>query len=885
MRQLLAYLLVSKSDGTWDVGSHRNLETLLDSWKAVPDAGACAIVHIGFWRPDTSEFEAAVSGMRGKVLLTGAAKWALPQQFKSSLRPRAEAGGLLLYEALSGWGYEKEDDSGAEQPPEEGARQTDLGANRSLDWPCKLLDELSRRRPDLWREAEMAGVRDEHSYLQNEWRMSDESRDELASLRFAVFTGTRPDEENIIRSLEYAPPWLLAMNIDALALSVRPANRLAEEKVKRVADLIKFGFEGLTKIPNMGLKSIHQIAEKILEAWDRGSAFCSSRALELSEKCPLESAVPPEHAPMQIEKLGALPAGSSFLSGLQEAMFVCDERETKVLELRMGLNGTKCTLDEIGNLMGVTRERVRQIESRAAKKIAALMHPWIERLEKGAQEALRGREEPLPLLGLEVVDPWFAGVGENERPLAYALRHFNGGREFFLVRIAGQTYFSAISQEGWEEALRKTKALLEDLVKGEKSMPEDEARCLVASMLSGSGEDLRPLLWEECTKWAHFSKTPSGESRLASFGMGAERIVEAVLLESERPLHFEEIAKRCKARGRDIEARRAHNAAANIGILMAPGTYGLETHFPLSGEEVDLLVSEAENTIMENPARQWHADELTEILGEAGLDFGGRLNKYVLNHALKSSQALAYLGRMVWQVKGGARSHGTAGRIDVWQAVAAALERNGCTMRTEEIRQALSKDRGLGIYSLAVLQSDPVIKVGEGTWGLLWRDVPFSESEAKLITDELEEIMRERGEGLHVSEIAGALRRSSDLAACVKDPILLVSLCVRTGRIKSAKGGYIHPTDWEGSRRLCANEAVSNALDEAGKAGGTVHAIAARASGLLGREIQPYVAARMLSAAGAVFDEESGVWHKPDEAGGNGDYDAAEVNGSVLPPS
>jgi transcriptional regulator with XRE-family HTH domain len=783
MRQLLAYLLVRKSDGTWDVGSHRNLETLLDSWKAVPDAGACAVVHTGFWRPDTSELEAAASGMRGKVLLTDAAKWALPQQFKSSSRPRAEAGGLFLYEALSGWGYEKEDDSGAEQPPEEGARQTDLGANRSLDLPCKWLDELSRRRPDLWRDGEIAGVHDERSYLQNEWRMSDESRDELASLRFAALTGTRPDEENIIRSLEYAPPWLLAMNIDALALSARPANRLAEEEVKRVADLIKFGFEGLTKIPNMGLKSIHQIASKILEAWNRGSAFCSGRAFEPTEKRHLGSAVPPEHAPMKIEKPGALPAGSSFLSGLQEAMFVFDERETKVLELRMGLHGTKCTLDEIGKLMGVTRERVRQIESRAVKKIAALIQPWIERLEKGAQEALRGREEPLPLLGLEVVDPWFAGVGENERPLAYALRHFNGGREFFLVRIAGQTYFSAISQEGWEESLRKTKALLEDLVKVDKSMPEDEARCLVESMLSGAGEELRPLLWKECTKWAHFSKTPSGESRLASFGMGAEGIVEAVLLESERPLHFEEIAKRCKARGRDVEARRAHNAAANIGILMAPGTYGLEAHFPLSGEEVDLLVSEAEDTIMENPARQWHADELTEILGEAGLDFGGRLNKYVLNHALKSSQALVYLGRMVWQVKGGARSHGTADRIDVWQAVAAALERNGSPMRTEEIRQALSKDRGLGIYSLAVLQSDPVIRVGEGTWGLLWRDVPFSESESKLITDELEEIMREIGEGLHVSEVAGALRRSSDLAARVRDPILLVSLCVRTGRI------------------------------------------------------------------------------------------------------
>jgi RNA polymerase primary sigma factor len=58
---------------------------------------------------------------------------------------------------------------------------------------------------------------------------------------------------------------------------------------------------------------------------------------------------------------------------LATALSTLHERERSVLELRYGLtDGEPRTLEEIGALYGVTRERIRQIEK---KTLAKLRHP------------------------------------------------------------------------------------------------------------------------------------------------------------------------------------------------------------------------------------------------------------------------------------------------------------------------------------------------------------------------------------------------------------------------------------------------------------------------------------------------------------------------------
>jgi RNA polymerase primary sigma factor len=57
---------------------------------------------------------------------------------------------------------------------------------------------------------------------------------------------------------------------------------------------------------------------------------------------------------------------------LRSVLATLSEREASIIRLRFGLDGQPRTLDEIGQVYGVTRERIRQIESKA---MAKLRHP------------------------------------------------------------------------------------------------------------------------------------------------------------------------------------------------------------------------------------------------------------------------------------------------------------------------------------------------------------------------------------------------------------------------------------------------------------------------------------------------------------------------------
>jgi RNA polymerase primary sigma factor len=123
------------------------------------------------------------------------------------------------------------------------------------------------------------------------------------------------------------------------------------------------------------------IPNDIRRRWSRASAKVSRILRAAEEPMSLESPVGSEDSSQLgdfIEDEDALePMDAAAREMLREqvknALSVLSDRERQVLELRFGLvDGKDHTLEEVGQYFNVTRERIRQIEAKALRK---LRHP------------------------------------------------------------------------------------------------------------------------------------------------------------------------------------------------------------------------------------------------------------------------------------------------------------------------------------------------------------------------------------------------------------------------------------------------------------------------------------------------------------------------------
>lgn len=865
MRPLRAYLLVRHSTDLWDVTVHRDLETLTEAWRPYASAQVAAVVHVGFWRPETSSFESIAARWNGRMLVTAAARYALPASYAVAPTPVGEVEGVPLYVGLAGWGYE----ISAEQvglaslsaPDAASVDQRNLqgGLFSEGDWLAAIAGS------PIASEARAAGVVDEESYIRQERQLPMALRKRLALARYVHFVGDAPTTNSVISNLRYAPPWLLALPISSLGLSVRASNCMRENSVQVVEDLTLFGVDALLKFEKFGRRSLRDVEEKLVSAFEQGPA--PSMRLDSDQLLPpfgggIESSVlsewQPHTPPVEITSLN---------HAFATVLALLNERDAITMRLRMGFEGKPKTLQEIGEALSLTRERIRQREQHCVK-IMASHSVWRYDMQVRLERLLSHRQDPLPLLGLEILDPWFTGAEHLEEPLDFALEHFCGQR-FSLVRTDEIVFISCLSQLAWDKTVRSARRILEAAASQHPS--ETEARRMIDSLLVGAGEELRPQLWTEATRWAHFAvlEGDSGQRLLMSFGAGAESIVEAVLAGSDRPMHYTEIARRCAQLGRHVEVRRAHNSAANVGLLFGRGSYGLAKHFPLTATEKNMLVAEVEDLIEgADPARQWHSREIAEAMEERGIDFEGRLTPYVVSIALEGSQRLVDLGRMVWTSRStGAR--GTNNRIDLHQAVVSLLASEGRPMRSSEIKERIERERGLNWF-FQIQAEGPLVRLGAGFWGLIDRDLPFSAEEADAIVDRLVAVLQERGKGLHVSEIQQALETFVPKVAQVDDPTLFIGLAQRDNRCAAGKGQYVFLREWGESRRLTVVESVRRALTAAGPVGLTLAEVEAAAEALAERPIPRVLLGQSCSHIGAVYDEAASRWTLPPVAESDG---------------
>lgn len=801
--------------GEWVVTVHRELVPLLEAWTSRDDiAQAAGVLHVGFDRPPSRAFDDLVANRPGRVLITGAAKYALPSGLLSSDQPIGFVEKMPVFLGTQGWGYVLDDVEEQHPSPPRKAQEAD-------GWVRDFLE----RMPDAAAAMEAVGIYDELSYWSREGALDQHLRATIGVYRFEEFIGPgRFDPCAFARS---APPWLSDRAFESLDLTVRISNVFAGLGIIRVRDLERFTLTQLLDVPNFGRRSVNDLLKSLEDALAEGPFSIDDRVKSASE--------------------------ISLLASVRQSLTKYEDREREVIRRRMGLDTPSQTLQQIGEAFGVTRERVRQIEARVLKRLIREEF-WDDLLSKKLLNLLQNREVPLPLLGVEAADTWFTGIAEVPEAFKYILSNMcEGGVE--IVAVDGVEYLAFLSQARWDGIIGEADRLLQSGIG--KNWPKSHCRALVDALLPRTAREFEEFLWGKSSRHCHFVPDGQGEVFLQTYGRGAEHVVEAVLQASDHPLHFSEIAKLASIRaGREIDVRRAHNAAATVGFLLGRGTYGLERHLRLESGDVERLGDEAEDVVGDGlPGRQWHTSEILNALIERSSSLALRTDKYVVDVALQRSAGLRRLGRLVWAQSN--PDDGAVARANVRQAIVAVVQQAGRPLRTSEIKQRLIALRGVN-ETFQVAAGDPLIRIGPGIWGLNDRDIALKRVDQPRLLDHLAQTLSKRGAGLHVTEILDALEGNVPVEMTSE---MVCSLATLDARMHVNTAQYVFLEEWGGPRRMSLSEAVEAILAGAHEPR-SLDDIIFEVERAIIRTCERSAVTNCLRAQGAVFDGQSARWSR-----------------------
>jgi hypothetical protein len=809
MKPLRAYLFTKSDGGDWASSAFRELEPLIDAARtALSVESASAAIHVGFWRPETQTIAELAQAWPGALLLSNAAISSLPPPVSMSSQPVGEVDGLQFRLALAGFGYEIADPtqpSAAIPQPVAAPVLRPHGAFEPRGW----VEQLLKDQPQFEQALRKADIWDDESYIAYENSLDTPIRRAVSLARYTLLSGESPSASGILNNLHACPPWFLNDKLEKLESTVRMNNVFNANNLVTISNIATKGYDRLLRLPNLGLKSVHGIGKLLFEAFVNGDALKRQpstviETVKRSKPADDEQVIKPtvvnnnEVRIPQVPKTDVVP---DLISGLVEAAQLLSENERGIFAARLGYRSEPLTLQQISYQIGVSRERVRQIEVKIFRKIKH--HPVWKSLADRLDLHLAERTSPFFLAGIPAVDPWFKGVEGLENSLIEIFKHLFEDR-FSIIRIDDVPIITHLSNDEWIDAIYSGRTLLSEMVSEKPA--EDYVRLQIEALLSDKGAELRETLWRQVSSLAIWASREGDTRRLSGYGRTVEAVVTAVLEEAGMPLHYTEIERRASQfEGRKFETRRLHQTAATVGMLYGRGTYGLLSHCPLSSGERDLIITEVEDIISNgDTTRQWHTSELMDELLDRGLDFDGRISKYIINISLQNSEQLVYLKRMVWGLKE-SWTESAASRLDLRQAVLSLLESEGCPMTTADIREKMFSGRGVN-SNFQIHPAGNLIRIGSSKWGLADRDIQLKDPAACL--DRIEQHFAETNQGIHVSEVSSVLDDIDEDTSTA-----FFGYCKGKG-FKVDRAQYLYPAAWPNSRRVWPNVAVRMALEK-----------------------------------------------------------------------
>ncbi|HEX7089778.1 MAG TPA: sigma-70 family RNA polymerase sigma factor [Longimicrobiales bacterium] len=179
------------------------------------------------------------------------------------------------------------------------------------------------------------------------------------------------DETKGIKFISYAVWWIRQAILQALA----EQSRIVRVPLNRAGALHRIGRRSSVLLQELGREpTIEEIAEELELSHEEVQRTLAISQSHLSLDAPITPGEDSRLLDYLPDQFSPGPDDETYDRALsttiEEALGTLKEREAKILRLYFGLDGQEpMTLEEIGSLLGITRERVRQIKEKALARL------------------------------------------------------------------------------------------------------------------------------------------------------------------------------------------------------------------------------------------------------------------------------------------------------------------------------------------------------------------------------------------------------------------------------------------------------------------------------------------------------------------------------------
>lgn len=679
------------------------------------------------------------------------------------------------------------------------------------DWPLRSVDVI--RKAEIHVRMTIRNDKD-YTLLRND--ISPEIRHQCDVRRYQEWRklGSPLIDAEPLKNI--LPASTLSIRLDSYSLTVRVNNVLRRLEINTIGDLSNYSIMEALKWPNLGRKSL-SVLLRMLDDVVRDSP---STTAEQSPIMNPKNGYSEDLLINSFERDDSKKGGLTDISPVDNARLyeqavnwldTLPDRNCMIMKARYGFNAPPLTLQVVGTKFEITRERVRQIEAKMIRKVRQ-DYGFPEEMVSRLRILLRGRVAPLLVDAIWMEDAWFSGFAERPHFLQSIIEHLSN-REFRVASNKGLRFISRLSQDDWKELVNSAKNIAK-IAHQQRWVRKDFDIAIEGLTAQKQADELTSFLKDSISSKLHFARTKDGCEVVVGYGYGVEHMVSVILNESEQPLHYSEIHRRVIRKYRNrVDIRRVHGAVQRIdAILFSLGTYGLEKHVQLSEHELEILRSTSEDAILASEqVRQWHSTELVDVVIETHPEMEGRIDQYMVNYALRNSNALVYLGRNVWGLSK-SRHLSSKARIEVNEAFIAILRDAGQPLHADELMKRLIQSRGVsGVCQIHA--NDRIVPIKRATWGLMGRDVVLGKGGLTEVMDRLYVLVKEIGHGIDRDAMRRIIEDSNEDWGYGVNEYVLFTLVGFDPRFAIHNGQAIFLQEWSNPRYKTIRELVRQVVE------------------------------------------------------------------------